>query len=85
MSQNADLLGRITVCPDIFGGKPIIHGMRFAVEYVMEVLANSETAETILDEYPILELQDIQACLVYNYFSVAGEEIHERILVQAGS
>ena len=69
---------------DIFGGKPIIRNMRFAVEHVLEMLAAGDTAETILDEYPILEPEDIQACLLYAHRSVAGEEIQDR-MVQATS
>ena len=65
MPQDDELLQRITVHQDIFGGKPIIRGMRFAVEHILGMLAAGDTAETILREYPILEPQDIQACLTY--------------------
>lgn len=75
MIGESELLERITVRADIFGGKPIIRNMRFAVEHVLEMLAAGDTAETILDEYPILEPEDIQACLLYAHRSVAGEEI----------
>ena len=43
------------------------------------MMAAGETVETILDEYPILEPEDIQACLLFAHRSVAGEEIHDRI------
>ena len=85
MIGESELLERITVRADIFGGKPIIRNMRFAVEHVLEMLAAEDTAETILDEYPILEPEDIQACLLYAHRSVAGEEIQDRIPVQATS
>ena len=39
MTQEAELLERITVRPEVFGGKPIIRGMRFAVEHVLAKLA----------------------------------------------
>ena len=58
------LLERIVVNPQIFGGKPIIRGMRMAVEHVIGMLAAGDTAETILKEYPFLERDDIQACLL---------------------
>lgn len=83
MTQEANLLDRITVCPEIFGGKPIIRGMPFAVEHVLEMLAADDTVETILSEYPVLEREDIQACLLYAHRSMAGEEIHQRIPIQA--
>lgn len=85
MTQETELLDRITVRADIFGGKPIIRDMRFAVEHVLEMLAAGDTVETILSEYPILEPEDIQACLLYAHRSVAGEEIHERIPIREAS
>lgn len=59
------LLERITVNPEIFGGKPIIRGRRLAVEHILGMLAAGDTAETILEGYNWLEAEDIQACLVY--------------------
>ena len=85
MNQETELLDRITVRADIFGGKPIIRGMRIAVEHVLEMLASGASTETILSEYPILEPEDIQACLLYAHRSLAGEEIHERIPALAAS
>ncbi len=85
MTQEINLLDRITFRADIFGGKPIIRGMRFAVEHVLEMLAAGDSVETILSEYPILEPEDIQACLLYAHRSLAGEEIHDRIPARAAS
>ena len=85
MTGETKLLDRITVRPEIFGGKPIIRGMRFAVEHVLAKLAAGDTVDTILREYPVLEPEDIRACLLYAYRSVAGEEIHEGILAQETS
>jgi len=61
-----DLLTRITVNPKIFGGKPIIRGRRLAVEHVLGLLAAGETPEAILDAYPYLAREDIQACLLFS-------------------
>lgn len=72
MTQEIDLLDRITFRADVFGGKPIIRGMRFAVEHVLEMLAAGDSVETILSEYPILEPEDIQACILYAHRSRAG-------------
>jgi uncharacterized protein (DUF433 family) len=60
-----ELLARITVNSQIFAGKPIIRGRRLAVEQVLGMLAAGDTAETLLNAYPWLELSDIQACLTY--------------------
>lgn len=59
------LLRRISVNPKIFGGKPIIRGRRLAVEHTLDMLAAGDTAETILQGYPWLQQEDVQACLVY--------------------
>jgi len=69
------LLERITINPKIFGGKPIIRGRRLAVEHILGMLAAGDSSETILEGYPWLEPEDVQACLVYAH-KVVG---HERI------
>jgi uncharacterized protein (DUF433 family) len=74
-----ELLERITVDPDIFGGKPIIRGMRMAVEHVLGMLAAGDTPEKLLREYSFLELADIQACLAYAHRRLAGERVYERM------
>ena len=70
-----NLLERITVNPKIFGGKPIIRGRRLAVEHILGMLAAGDTPETILEGYPWLEPDDIQACLVYARRLVGHERI----------
>jgi uncharacterized protein (DUF433 family) len=74
-----DVLKRITVDPAIFGGKPIIRGLRIAVEHVLGMLAAGDTPEKLLAQYPFLEPADIQACLAYAHRSLSGEQIHDRI------
>jgi len=69
------LLERITVNPKIFGGKPIIRGRRLAVEHILGMLAAGDTADTILEGYPWLELEDIQACFAYAHRVVGHERI----------
>jgi uncharacterized protein (DUF433 family) len=76
MINHHQLLERITVNPNIFNGKPIIRGRRLAVEHIMGMLAAGDTPEVILAGYPWLELEDIQACLVYAYRLISS---HERI------
>ncbi|MDQ3704762.1 MAG: DUF433 domain-containing protein [Chloroflexota bacterium] len=63
--DETQLLKRITRNPEIFGGKPIIRGRRLAVEHVLGMLAAGDTPEILLKEYPWLEAEDIQACLLY--------------------
>lgn len=61
--NEADLLKRITVNPEIFSGKPIIRGRRIAVEHILGMLAAGATEESILEHYPYLEAEDIRAAL----------------------
>ena len=56
---------RITIVPEIFGGKPIIRDMRISVELVLSLLAQGESPEEITTDYPGLELADIEACIEY--------------------
>ena len=69
------LLRRITVNPQIFGGKPIIRGRRLAVEHVLCMLAAGDTQQTLLQSYPWLEPEDIKACLVYARRVVGHERV----------
>ncbi len=82
MTADPELLNRITVRADVFHGKPIIRDMRIAVEHVLGMLASGDTAEVILQEYTVLEAEDIQACLLFAHRSIAGEQVHERMSVQ---
>ena len=69
------LLDRITANPAIFGGKPIIRGMRISVELILSLLAQGEPVEEILDDYPELEADDIRACLAYAHAVMANDRI----------
>ncbi|MBI3463895.1 MAG: DUF433 domain-containing protein [Planctomycetes bacterium] len=77
------LLDRITINKEIFGGKPIIRGRRLAVEHVLGMLAAGDTPATILEGYPWLEPEDVQACLIYARRLVAHERI-EPLMIEAG-
>jgi len=74
------LLQRIVVDTRIFGGKPIVRGMRIAVEHILGMLSGGATIEELLDGYPFLEREDIQACLVYAYRAVAHERIEPMVV-----
>lgn len=69
------LLRRITADPQIFGGKPIVRGMRISVETIVSLLAQGETAEAILADYPDLEPADIRACLAYAHAVLANDSL----------
>lgn len=73
--NEAKLLERITYNPKIFGGKAIIRGRRLAVEHVLGMMAAGHTTESILEDFPWLEREDLQACLVYAKRAVGNERI----------
>jgi uncharacterized protein (DUF433 family) len=58
-------MDRITVNPEICNGKPTIRGMRITVKTILEYIAAGDTLENILEAYPILEKEDIKACLEF--------------------
>jgi uncharacterized protein (DUF433 family) len=47
------------------GGKPVIRGLRITVYDVLDWLAQGMTTDEIIDDFPELEVKDIQACLAY--------------------
>ncbi|MBD2729038.1 DUF433 domain-containing protein [Nostoc sp. FACHB-892] len=69
------LLERITVNPQIFGSKPIVRGRRLAVEHILGMLAAGDTIGTLLEGYPWLEREDVQACLIYARRLVSHERV----------
>lgn len=56
---------RITLNSEVCKGKPTIRNMRFTVAQMLELLAGGMSQEEILTDYPYIEKEDIQACLVY--------------------
>jgi len=56
---------RITIDPRIRSGKPCIKGTRIAVADVLDYLGGGMTATEILDDFPDLKAEDIQACLTF--------------------
>jgi uncharacterized protein (DUF433 family) len=62
---NENLLSRITVDPNICHGKPCIRGLRYPVEFLLEMLSSEMTIEQILADYPDLEADDLRAACAY--------------------
>lgn len=63
--MEATILERITIKPDICNGKPTVRGMRITVETILQYLSAGDSVESILEAYPFLEKQDIQACIAF--------------------
>ncbi len=71
------MFDRISVNPNICGGKPCIKGTRIPVAMVLDLLEDGVTFEEILrDYYPHLTVADIKACIEYARALIEGEEIH---------
>ena len=75
MPTDPQLLNRITARPDVFEGKPIIRDMRISVELILSLLAQGETPESLLQDYPKLESDDIRACIAYAHAVIAGDSL----------
>ena len=75
MPSAIKLLERIDVRRGILGGKPTICDMRIAVEDVLAEMAAGATPEAMVDRHPLIEPEDIQACLLYAYYSVEEHRI----------
>ena len=58
-------LDRITFNPNQCGGRPCIRGMRIRVKDILEMLASGASEGEILESFPYLEREDIQAALQY--------------------
>ena len=72
------LMNRIEISPAVMLGKPVIRGTRIPVELILRKLADGMTEADLLDAYPRLAREDIQAALAYAADSLA----HETILLQ---
>jgi len=55
----------ITINPDQRSGRPCIRGMRITVYDVLGYLAAGDSTDEILEHFPMLTKEDIQACLAY--------------------
>jgi len=76
-----DILRRITFDQQVLHGKPVIRGLRISVEMILELLAKGSSQREILEDYPVLEPEDIQAALAYAQQLVASEVILDRVNV----
>ena len=74
---NENLLDRITTNPDVMVGKPTIRGLRITVEQILKALANGVKIPDLLEDYPELEPEDIQAVLLYASELVSEEQVYK--------
>ena len=63
--SNAQLLARITMDAAICHGKPCIRGLRYPVDFLLDLLSGDMTEQQILADYPDLEAADLRAVIAY--------------------
>ncbi|NEP58736.1 MAG: DUF433 domain-containing protein [Symploca sp. SIO2G7] len=63
--NSVSLLTRITQTPGQCGGRPCIRGMRIRVSDILEMLSLNVSSDEIIADFPDLEPEDIQACLLF--------------------
>jgi uncharacterized protein (DUF433 family) len=73
------LLTRITLNPEICHGRPTIRGLRYPVEMILELLASGMSHESILEDYPDLERDDLLACIAYAAELTKLKSIHKLV------
>ena len=67
---------RIVIDSEILVGKPVIKGTRLAVEFIIDLLAQGWSESEILENYPRITRQDIQACLKYASETLKAEKVY---------
>ena len=73
--EKETLLDRITINPKVMVGKPTIRGLRITVEQILKALANGVSTQELLEDYPEIEAEDIQAVLSYATELVSEEQV----------
>ena len=68
-------LTRITIDPEVMGGKPCIRGIRVTVGAIVGLIATGKTVEDILAEYSYLEREDVLEALSYAAWRAEEKEI----------
>ncbi|MCC6791028.1 MAG: DUF433 domain-containing protein [Thermomicrobiales bacterium] len=69
---------RIEVNPEIMLGKPVFRGTRIPVYVVLDLLSAGASPSEIVDDYPSLSLEDVDAAVVYR--DLVGANVIERAL-----
>jgi uncharacterized protein (DUF433 family) len=67
---------RIVIDPQVLAGKPVVRGMRLAVEFVVGLLAQGWSEAEVLDNYPMLTREDVLACLDYARRRLQSERVY---------
>ena len=66
---------RITMDPEVIGGKPCVRGLRVTVGTLVGLIASGHSNEEILKTYPYLEAEDLREALAYSAWRVEEVEV----------
>jgi uncharacterized protein (DUF433 family) len=64
-TNDQELLARVVMDPQVCAGKPFIRGTRIAIAVILDALAQGLSSDQIVDHYPTLETEDVQAALAF--------------------
>jgi uncharacterized protein (DUF433 family) len=67
--------GHIAVDPNVCGGKPVIRGTRIMVKNILGMVAGGYTIDRILEAYPELTRDMVQAALAYAATVIDEEQV----------
>ena len=65
---------RIEINPKVMMGKPVIRGTRLTVELILRKLSEGASEKELLEAYPRLSREDIQAAIRFAADTLAHEE-----------
>lgn len=63
--SDKSLLSRITIDPQVCHGKPCLRGLRYPIEWLLELMSSEMSDEQILSDYPDLERNDLRAACAF--------------------
>ena len=66
---------RIVLDPKVLAGKPVIHGTRLSVEFIIGLMADGWSEADILANYAGITHEDIIACLAYARDTLSSERV----------
>ena len=75
MLRMANRHPRISVKPEVMGGKPCIKGTRIPVDLILRYLGNGRSVEDILEAFPGLTVEDVRAAAAFAADVVADEAV----------
>lgn len=74
MTRSFEHFPRVTVDPEVMGGRPCVRGIRLTVATILGNLAAGTTVERLLELYPYLERDDVFEALRFGSWLASGRE-----------